>query len=111
MGISKVAALAGPIIMPPTACSPLTYSRAGTTREDVSRDLSECAEIATHEAFREIEVADFRLAILLPRLHHRNRIFHGDIGLGVSELQRRYRRVCMPARGYRLSPIDDWNKC
>ena len=84
--------------MPLPACSSLTYSKAGTAREDLGRDLSECAEIATHEAFREIEVADFRLAILHPRLHQRNRILHGDIGLGLGELQHRYRRVCMLAR-------------
>ena len=107
MAISKVAVLARLIIMPPTACSPLTYSKAGTAREDVNRDLSECAEIATHKAIREIEIADFRLATRHPRLHHRNQIFHGYIGLGLSELQHRYRRVCMPARGYRLSPIED----
>ncbi len=107
MAISKVAVLARLIIMPPTACSPLTYSKAGTAREDASRDLSECAEIATHVAFRKIEVVDFRLAILHSRLHHRNQIFYGDIGLGLSELQHCYRRVCMLARGYRLSPIED----
>ncbi len=107
MGMSKVAALARLIIMPLPACSPLTYSKAGTAREDVGRDLSECAEIATHEAYREIEVADFRLAIHHPRLHHRNQIFHGDTGLGLGEMQHRYRRVCMLTRGYRLSPIED----
>ena len=47
MGISRVAALAGQIIMPLPACSPLTYSKAGTTNKDVSRDISECAEIVT----------------------------------------------------------------
>ena len=103
----KVAALARLIIMPLPACSPSTYSKACTAREDVSRDLSECVEITTHEAFREIEVADFRLAVLRPRLHYRNRILHGDIGLGLGELQHRYRRVCMLARDKRLSPIED----
>ena len=107
MRTSKVAARAGLILMLLPACSPLTYSKAGTTNEDVSRDLSECAEIARHEAFRDIEAADFRLAILHTRLHYRDPFLHGVIGQGLGELQHRYRRVCMLARGYRLSPIDD----
>ncbi len=77
------------------------------TSEDVSRDLSECAEIARHEAFRDFVATDFRFAILHPRPHHRDRFLHGDIGHALGELQHRYRRVCMLARGYRLSPIDD----
>ncbi len=107
MSISKVAALAGLILMLLPACSPLTYSKAGTTKEDVGRDLSECAEIARHEAFRDIEAADFRFGVLHPRLHHRDRFLHADVSQSLSELRHRYQRVCMLARGYRLSPIDD----
>ncbi len=106
MRTSKVAALAGLLAMLLTACSPLTYSKAGTTNDDVSRDLSECAEIARHEAFRDIEVAEFRFGVLRPGLHHRDRSLHGDTGQSLSELQHRYRRLCMLARGYRLSPIE-----
>ena len=107
MRTSKVAALAGLILLLLPACSPLTYSKAGTTNEAVSRDLSECAEIASHEAFRDIEATNFRFDIIHPRLHHRDPFLHGVIGQGLSELQYRYRRVCMLARGYRLSPIED----
>ena len=107
MRTSKVAALAGLLVMLLPACSPLTYSKAGVTNEDVSRDLSECAEIARHEAFRDIDFADFQLGILHHRLHLRDRFLHGDIGQGLGELQHRYRRVCMLARGYRLLPIED----
>ena len=65
MRTSKVAALAGLLVMLLPACSTLTYAKAGMTNEDVSRDLAECAEIARHEGFREIEVSDFRSAILI----------------------------------------------
>ncbi len=104
MRTSKVAAL---IVRLLPACSPLTYSKAGITNEDVSRDLSECTESARHEAFRDIDFADFQLGILHHRLHLRDRFLHGDIGQSISELQHRYRRVCMMARGYQLSPIED----
>lgn len=107
MQTPNVAALAGLILMLLPSCAPLTYSKAGMTNDDVSRDLSECTEIAMHEAFRDFEASDFRFAILHPRVNDRDRFLHADIGHSPSELQHRYQRVCMLARGYRLSPIDE----
>ncbi len=83
-----------------SACAPVGYIKPGMTEEEVTRDLSECAEIARHEAFRDFDP-------LSPRLYHRDRLFYGYHGRSPGELKHRYHRVCMLARGYQLEPLDD----
>ncbi len=85
-----------------SACAPIGYIKPGMTEEEVTRDRTECAEIARHQAFM-----DFRFDPLPPRLHHRGRLFHRYYGRSLGELEHRYRRVCMLARGYQLAPLDD----
>ena len=85
-----------------SACAPVGYIKPGMTEEEVTRDLTECAEIARHEAFR-----DFRFDPLPPWPHHRSRLFHRYHGRSLSGLKYRYRRICMLARGYQLAPLDD----
>ncbi len=72
-----------------SACAPVGYIKPGMTEEEVTRDRSECAEIARHEAFR-----DFRF----DSLHSRGRLIHSYYGPSLGELEHRYRRVCMLAR-------------
>ena len=81
-----------------SACAPVGYIKPGMTEEEVARELSECAEIARHEAFRDIDRS---------RLHHRAQFFPRHHGPGLGKLERGYRRVCMLARGYQLAPLDD----
>jgi hypothetical protein len=76
--------------------------KPGMTEEEVTRDLTECAEIARHEAFM-----DFRFDPFPPRLHHHGRFFDRHHGRSLGELKHRYRRVCMVARGYQFAPLDD----
>ncbi len=90
-----------------SACAPVGYVQPGMTEEEVTRDLSECAEIASHQAFRDIAIMDFRFDTLHPRLHQRDRFLHGHHGSSLGELEHRYRRVCMLARGYQLAPLDE----
>ncbi len=85
-----------------SACAPVGYIKPGMTEEEVTRDLSECAEIARRQAFM-----DFRFDPLSPRLYHHDRFFYGYHGRSPGELKHRYRRVCMLARGYQLAPLDD----
>ena len=85
-----------------SACAPVGYIKPGMTEEDVTRDLTECAEIARHEAFM-----DFRFDPLPRRLHHRGRSFHRYPDRSLGELKHRYRRICMLARGYQFAPLDD----
>ena len=100
--LSKPAVLLAYIAVLVSACAPVGYIKPGMTEEEVTRDLSECAEIARNQAFM-----DFRFDPIPPRLHHRGRLFHRYHGRSLGELKHRYRRVCMLARGYRLAPLDD----
>ncbi len=86
-----------------SACVPVGYIKPGMTEEEVTRDLTECAEIARHQAFRDIPIMGFRF----DSHHPRGRLFHSYYGPSLGELEHRYRRVCMLARGYQLAPLDD----
>ena len=100
--LSKPVVLLAYIAVLVSACAPVGYIKPGMTEEEVTRDLYECAEIARHQAFM-----DSRFDALPPRLHHRDRLFHGYHGRSLGKLKHRYRRVCMLARGYQLAPLDD----
>ncbi len=100
--LSKPVVLLAYITVLLSACAPVGYIKPGMTEEEVTRDLSECAEIASHQAFK-----DFRFDDLHPRLHHRDRFLHRHRGPSLGGLKHRYRRVCMLARGYQLAPLDD----
>ncbi len=82
-----------------SACAPVGYIKPGMTEGEVTQNLSECADIARQQSFRDIAIMDFRFDALHPRLHQRS--------LVLWELEHRYRRVCMLARGYQLAPLDD----
>ena len=101
--LSKPVVLLAYIAVLVSACAPVGYIKPGMTEEEVTRELSECAEIARHQAFRDIG----RFDTFHPRRHHRGRFFHRHHGPGLWELEHRYRRVCMLARGYQLAPLDD----
>ncbi len=100
--LSKPVVLLAYIAVLVSACAPVGYIKPGMTKEEVTRDLAECAEIARRQAFM-----DFQFDALHPRLHHRDRLLHRYHGPNLGELEHRYRRVCMLARGYQLAPLDD----
>ncbi len=105
--LSKLVVLLAYIAVLVSACAPVGYIKPGMAEEEVTQELSECAEIARHQAFRDIPIMDFRFHILHPRLHHRDRLFHRHHGPSLHEVEHRYRRVSMLARGYQLAPLDD----
>lgn len=89
-----------------SACTPLVYVKPGVTDEVLARDSAQCAEIAQHQAFRDHAVAESHFALAPGHLGRRQR-FHGrDLHGSLAELQHRYRRICMVARGYELVPLD-----
>jgi hypothetical protein len=101
--LSKPVALLAYISVLVSACAPVGYIKPEMTEEGVNRDLSECAEIARHQAFRDNPFMDIRY----DALHHRDWVFHRHTGPSRRELKYRYRRVFMLARGYRFAPLDD----
>jgi len=103
LDLSKPVVLLGYIAGLVSACAPFGYIKSEMTEEGVKRDLSECAEIARHQAFRDIPFMDIRY----DALHLRDRFFHRHIGPSRRDLEYRYRRVCMLARGYQFAPLDD----
>ncbi len=101
--LSKPVVLLAYVAVLLSACAPFGYIKPEMTEESVKRDLSECAEIARHQAFRDIPF----MGIRYDALHHRDRFFHRHTGPSRSDLKFRYRRVCMLARGYQFVPPDD----
>ncbi len=105
--LSKAVVLLACITVLLSACAPVGYIKPGMTEEEVALDRSECAEIARHQAFRDIAIMDFQFDVFHSRHHHRGRFLHRHFGQSLWELERRYRRVCMLARGYQLRPLDN----
>ncbi len=101
--LSKTVMLLAYIAVLVSACAPVGYIKPGMTEEEVTQDLNECAEIARHQAFRDIPFMDIRY----DAPHHRDRLFHRYYGRSLGGLKHRYRRVCMLARGYQFAPLDD----
>ncbi len=90
-----------------SACTELGYVKPGVTEEEYVQDSQGCAEIARHQAFRDFNIFESR-SRLRRSFPHRSRFssFH-DFGVSPSELEFRYRRLCMVSRGYELVPLDD----
>ncbi len=100
--LSKPVVLLAYIAVLVSACASVGYIKPGMTEEEVTRERSECAEIARRQA-----LMDFQFDASHPRLHHRDRLLHRYHGPSLGELEHRYRRVCMLARGYQFAPLDD----
>jgi hypothetical protein len=95
------------ILATTAACTRYEYSKPGVTDATLANDLTECSEIARHEAFRDPlfigggsrfhgDFFDGRTA------HH----FQGDY-LSSGKLRHRYHRICMLARGYEFVPVPE----
>ncbi len=88
-------------------CTPLVYVKSGATDEQVQQDLTECTEIARHQAFRDQPSLQFQLGLSYGSVHGRDRSLFARHRPSYAEVQHRYRRVCMVARGYELAPLQD----
>ena len=88
-------------------CTPVGYIKSGATDEQVRQDLTDCTEIARHQAFRDQPSLQFQLGLGYGLAHRRDRFAFPPHRPSYAELQHRYRRVCMVARGYELALLED----
>ncbi len=91
-----------------SACTEYGYVKPGVTDEVYVQDSQDCAEIARHQAFRDHSVFESRARFGRSFRYDRRRFSSFDsIGVSSSELEFRYRRLCMISRGYELAPLED----
>ena len=90
------------------ACTELGYVKPGMTEEQFVQDSQDCAEIARHQAFGDSNVFESRSR------HRRSIHLRRHRGPGSfdargsrSQIESRYRRLCMTSRGYELVPLED----
>ena len=89
-----------------SACTRFEYSKPGITEEVFLQDSAECEEIAWHESHRDYAVNFGRFHTHYTPYRRRSHHFHrGE--LSRVDLERRYHRVCMLARGYELTPVPE----
>ena len=100
-------ALALMFVLVLTGCTPLVYIKSGASEEQVQQDLNDCTEIARHQAFRDQPSLEFQLGLGYGPVHRRDRSLFARHRPSYAEVQHRYRRVCMIARGYELAPLED----
>jgi len=94
------------------ACTPYGYTKPGMTEQTLAADQLECIGIARQQAFldnnRDRLAAE---AAYAPWRWQAAPYFYGTIPYGtiptLAERERRYRRVCMLARGYELVPLEE----
>ena len=91
-----------------SACTEYGYVKPGVTDEVYVQDSQDCAEIARHQAFRDFNVFESRARFGGSFRYDRRRFSSFDsFRTSPSELEFRYRRLCMVSRGYELAPLDD----
>jgi hypothetical protein len=89
------------------ACTPYGYAKPGMTEQALDKDQSECVGIAHQQAFLDNKRDRLRAeTAYAPRRWQTAWDFYGVIP-SLAELERRYHRVCMLARGYELAPLDE----
>ena len=89
------------------ACTPYGYTKPDMTEQGSATDQVECAEIAREQAFLDNNRDRLRAqAADTGRYRRASGEFHATFP-SFTELQRRYRRICMLARGYELAPLEE----
>ena len=86
-------------------CTPVGYVKPGVSGEQVQQDLTNCTELARHQAFRDLPIVRFRPELGYGLIRRRDPFLVGRHRPNLAELQHRYRRVCILARGYQLAPL------
>jgi len=89
------------------ACTSARYVKANADEAQVAADLAECAEIAAHQAFRDLTFYDRRATLDRFDDLGRRRALGADFGPSQGELEHRYARICMLSRGYELQAQDE----
>jgi len=89
------------------ACTPYGYTKPGMTEQARETDELECVGIARQQAFLDYNSGRLRFeAAYAPWRWQAAPGYYGAIP-SRAELERRYRRVCMLARGYEVVPLEE----
>jgi hypothetical protein len=89
------------------ACSPYGYTKPGMTEQTLATDQVECVGIARQQAFLDNNSDRLRAEAAYGPWRWQARPDYYPIIPSRVELEQRYRRVCMLARGYELVPMDE----
>ena len=97
------------VLLALSACTQYGYVKPEASEAEYRQDLADCAEIARHQAFRDAGTLGFRDRHRFSAPHSRRFFSFGfdDFGPSSAELEFRYRRICMTARGYELVPLEE----
>lgn len=91
-----------------SACTEYGYVKPGVSDAEFVADSEDCADIARRQAVRDH--ATFRSRARLTRIHgydrRRTTFTTLDVGPSLSELEFRYRQLCMFSKGYELAPLE-----
>ena len=104
--LNRLILLAAAGLLGLSACTEYGYVKPGVTEEVYVQDSQDCAEIARHQAFRDFNVFESRARFGRSFRYDRRFSSFDSIGVSSSELEFRYRRLCMVSRGYELAPLD-----
>jgi hypothetical protein len=89
------------------ACTAHGYTKPDATEQGFATDQRECAEIARREAFADNNRDRMRAqATSTSRRTDAARDLYGTIP-SLAELQSRYYHICMLARGYQRTPLEE----
>ena len=89
------------------ACTPYGYTKPDMTEQASATDQVECAEIAREQAFLDNTRDRLRAETAYATRRRQPALdLYGTIP-SFTDLQRRYRRICMLARGYELAPLEE----
>lgn len=89
------------------ACTPYGYTKPEMTEQQLATDQQECAVIAREQAFLDNSRDRLRAeSVYTGRRRDPTLDLYGVIPSRV-ELQSRYHRICMQARGYQLEPLEE----
>jgi hypothetical protein len=101
--LSSVAALVAVC----AACTPYGYTKPEMTEQGLATDQTECAEIAREHAFLDNSRDRLRAeTVYTGRRRDTDLYLYGTLP-SLPELQTRYHRICMQARGYQLAPLEE----
>lgn len=105
--LNRLILLAAAGLLGLSACTEYGYVKPGVADEEYVADSEACAEIARHQAFRDFSVFKSRARFSRSYRYDRRYSTFRDFGPSLSELEFRYRRLCMTSRGYELVPLDE----
>ncbi len=88
------------------ACTPQGFTKPDMTEQGFTTDQVECAEIARQQAFVDNNRDRLRAQSADTGRRRAASDYHATYP-SFTELQRRYRHICMLARGYELAPLEE----